>query len=610
MQQQQQQQQQRRGGRTLPARVRGPQVYWRAERRLHAHHLGLVHEGFSASDTVGLCLPNCARWAATDMACLRLRCVSIPLPTGTPADVVRHIIDTSGMTALFVDRKRFKAFASILVGSTVRLVVLCSADSDAEAPVCTSGVRTVSFEEFCETWMGVDLAAVPLVRGSRDDTITVFFTSGSTGFPKGAVISEQIWLDHVRYPLQLRLVVLLGYLPLSHAAGRLDLYTALFNGGRIVFPATTGCVTATSSFAESNPILRASAAVRPTAFGPVPQLCDDVYALFQEAVSAEVSKGIDRREAKEHARKRRRHVFGDRLCSVKVSSAPIRPELLHFFRKLLKVPVSEGYGSTEAGGITQNGQLLIPIALESIPSLGYLTTDHPPSGEILVPVAEIHCHRYLTSSRSGVSGDANPFDGGWFRTGDIGEWDDAQCTLHVVDRRGSVVKLSGGLFVCPEHAEQVLRGIEGVRQAFVYADSFKARAVALIAPTRHCCGATQLCRRIAEELPRLVEQQQLCPAEMPCAVHVMDEDDLPDGWNEENGCATALGKLCRRAITARHHHLIDALYIADEARRLMTAGKGSELVLHNASEVASMTFVELGGDSFAAAKLRLRLSAQ
>lgn len=103
-------------------------------------------------------------------------------------------------------------------------------------------------------------------------------------------------------------------MPFSHIAGRTDIYTALFNGGRIVFP---------NIKKDSNlTFFEEIQFINPTAFGPIPRVCNKVYKEWQGLVEKMKNSseylGIDEKIIKFEAQKQFSNVFGNRLTSIKV----------------------------------------------------------------------------------------------------------------------------------------------------------------------------------------------------------------------------------------------------------------------------------------------------
>ncbi|KAH3743234.1 AMP-binding protein [Pelomyxa schiedti] len=530
--------------------------------------LGLAHAGMQRGQFVGICLHNSGLWAAIDFACIFQSYVSVPISPTLSVDEFQALMRCgANLSVLFLEATLLEKLSG-LIPMGVR-VVLCNAPPKFSAP----STHTITLlDQLCEE-IPVHLRMMPFhpKPAKPVDTLTVVYTSGSTGTPRGAIFDDSAWLEHLKLSLPLKLCVLHGYLPLCHIAGRTDLYTSLFNGGRIVF----------TPHAPS--VLDTTAIVRPTTLVAVPLLCHTIHELYRSLKQSYVG---DKAEGKVAARKQiRNRALGGRVCSVKVSSAPVTDNLLRFLRKVLKIPVNEGYGTTEAGSIALNGRLTTPVKLISIPELEYFANGNPPQGEILIQISEARCKRYLSQERIVFDSD------GWFHTGDIGEIYSPGC-VRVIDRKNNVVKLSGGEFVALEHIEQGILTIDGVHQAVAYADSSKPRTVAIIVPSsRSQMNVT------VDYLSKQLNILGLRNCEVPCAFHIEAHDAQ---WTAENQCLTPAGKLNRRYIYQKYQQIIRSLYL-DQV--LHTAFKGCE------TGAQDLTLLEAGGSSFSAVRLLTELRA-
>lgn len=167
--------------------------------------------------------------------------------------------------------------------------------------------------------------------------------------------------------MTLKNAILYAYLPLSHMAGRSDVYIAFFNGGHLFFPDPDN-----SHFFED------VAVIRPTAFTPVPRVCEAIRERYlQEREKLSKLPAAEPSSVKRAAKQQLRHVLGDRISSMKITSAPVTPKMKRFLRKTLKIAINEGYGSTEVGSIAQNGKVTVPIKLVSVPELGTAVVSWP-----------------------------------------------------------------------------------------------------------------------------------------------------------------------------------------------------------------------------------------
>jgi len=338
----------------------------------------------------------------------------------------------------------------------------------------------------------------------REDIITINYTSGTTGNPKGVVLTHanavaaysaarstgEIEADDVH----------ISYLPLAHIYGRMVDQMALGAGARVGF--FHGDVL---GLVDDMKILK------PTGLMSVPRLYNKFYAAIHAAtVEAPGVRGaLSRRViATKKASMRQpggkatnKHFLYDRIWTPKVlkavglertramisGSAPIDPGILDFLRAAFGTDFHEGFGMTETYGVGtvqmigdySTGNIGGPstgleVCIESVPDLEYLVTDKPrPRGELLLRGPVVFREYYRNPTETAKVFDAD----GWFRSGDIGEVDELG-RFRIIDRKKNVLKLSQGEYVSPERLENVYVGASNlVAMAFVHGDSKESSLV-------------------------------------------------------------------------------------------------------------------------------------
>ena len=203
--------------------------------------------------------------------------------------------------------------------------------------------------------------------------------------------------------------------------------------------------------------------LNPTYLSCPPRIYNTVYTQYKELVEEEVKKRGDTErwkvelECLDHFR----NVFGNSIqflvssvgCLVRFSyfhfevtgSAPTSEVVLQFVRRCFGVPLYDGYGSTEVGGIATDGVIgaNVAVKLVDVPELGYFTTDKPPRGEICVKTDTMIEGYFKNAEKTQES-----FVDGYFRTGDIGVQKGPNM-VEIIDRIKNVFKLAQGEFVAP-----------------------------------------------------------------------------------------------------------------------------------------------------------------
>lgn len=451
---------------------------------------------------MAICAQNQPAWVVADLAAIQLGWVVVPLAPDDSDDRLAGIVRRAGVSVVVCDDvRRWESLTERC--SSVRLVGTVEALSKAPH------------------------REPPSERPDSDALYTLLFTSGSTGAPKGAMRSYAAFNAMLASYGVVQPAVHLSFQPLSHLSERMLLPTVMIHGGQIAF-ARGG--------AQLFEDLRA---LRPTFLFSVPRLYDVLYARFLRRLGEVGDDGEDAVLGEI------RLVFGDRLQSVSVGSAPCSPTVLRFLRRCFSdIWVTEGYGSTECGTITVDGRVPpdVDVRLEAVPSLGYDPDGDPSRGAILVRTAHLAAGYFGDDEATRASFDRD----GYFRTGDLGERL-ADGSVHVIGRLQHAVKLAQGEFVAPDRIEAVLRACALVDQIYVHADAHGAAVSAVVFPDPPGTTSVALLAALREHAQRA----GLAAYETPARVVVITEP-----MTQQNGLLTASGKLDRRAARDRFAALV------------------------------------------------------
>nr|VZI06617.1 unnamed protein product [Spirometra erinaceieuropaei] len=337
-----------------------------------------------------------------------------------------------------------------------------------------------------------------------DEKVLVCYTSGTTGLPKGVIVTNKMLVAtvtgcmvHSDLCLFTSEDVHLSYLPLAHIFEQFATMLVLSGRGRIGF------------FAGDLTQLQQDAFIlQPTLFIAVPRVLarikQKVYrqvsgskfklSLLNTAINRKL-KEVDRRIYHHNTIwdqlvfSKIRKSFGSRIRIVITAGAPISADLLQFTRAAFCCPVLEGYGSTETcGAITSSmcgdlggGHVGPPmpnceIKLCDIPELD-LVASRDNRGEICCRGAVCTPGYYKNEELTKALID----EGGWLHTGDVGTWLENN-RLKIVDRRKHIFKLSQGEYVAPEKIEHIYAQSQYVQQVFVDGDALRSYPVAIVVP--------------------------------------------------------------------------------------------------------------------------------
>ena len=427
-----------------------------------------------------------------------------------------------------------------------------------------------------------------IARVKSEDLATLVYTSGTTGPPKGVMITHRnvVWtcasLDRTgQYPTGLRAI---SYLPFAHSLERLAThYLSIYKAAHIYF-----CP-------EVLEVFNVAPEVRPDAFAGVPRLWEKLRAGILSALAEEpndrrrkiVLAAIEagRQAARlEQAGKRVplglrakralfdrlvfskiRHKIGLDRCRIAVSgAAPISREVLEFFFGI-GLPIYEGYGMTECSApsnLNRREHARIGSVGPALPGVEVRLAE---DGEVLIRGGNVAEGYYKEPEKSAETFDAE----GWLHTGDVGEID-RDGFLKIVDRKKELIITAGGKNISPANLENLLKRHPLVGQACVIGDgrSFVSALVVLdgeVAPgwaRKNGIQFTELAQlageqRLKDEIQRAVDDanQHVSRAESIRKFAV-----LPTEWTVDSEELTPTLKLKRRVILKKYTDEIESMY--------------------------------------------------
>ncbi|KAL7748414.1 medium-chain fatty acid-CoA ligase faa2 [Sorochytrium milnesiophthora] len=492
------------------------QTYAQVVERVKRLGNGLAHRGLNARDPLGLFSVNRAEWVLGEQAAYLYNFMTVPLYDTLGAEAIEYIVNQTRMRACIATKDKAKALVDIKAKlPTLELVVIMdglSFDDSADVALVdkakASGLHMMSFANLESEGQAKEVRAVeqPAVP---NDVATVCYTSGTTGLPKGVILTHRNILA-ASYAVQTAALndrftrlssddVHISYLPLAHVFERIIQQFVVMHGASIGFYQ-----------GDTAKLLDDVAVLRPTVFVSVPRLFNRIFDKVSAGVKAKggVAEYLFRTAYQQKLAGLKRgtvtHWLWDKLVFANVraklggrvkflftGSAPISGEVMDFLKVCFSCDVYEGYGQTEtAAGISitvsgdySSGHIGVPLScnevkLVDVPSMNYFSTDKPqPRGEICVRGAQVFKGYYLQDDKTRETLDEN----GWCHTGDVGTWDSLG-RLVIIDRVKNIFKLAQGEYIAPEKIENVYTKHELVAQAFVYGDSLQSVLVAIIVP--------------------------------------------------------------------------------------------------------------------------------
>jgi long-chain acyl-CoA synthetase len=551
---------------------------------------GLIDLGLQPGDRVALMLPNRVEHVLADFAVMHAGGVPVTFYATLAADQVRYVAADCGATIAVLDGATELARWQPVLSELPDLKKVIVRDAAA----CPAGEQYLTWADLFargrDRYAAAPGAVADRVAGiDPDGPATVLYTSGTTGNPKGVIITHRSVLYEVATGDVTGFVEprtrWVSYLPLAHIAERMfTIYLPVHYAWHVHF-----CHNATTD------LLATLGAVKPTAFFGVPRVWEKIQAGIQALLAAEQDPArraaVDEamatgrkyvkscefgnttpddlaeefRRADESVLQPVRSLLGLGEATIVVSAAaPLPPDVAEFFAGL-GMKILDVYGMTETtGAFTTN----LPDAFRlgtvgrPVPGIEVWIAD---DGEILTR-GPLNTPGYLNlPERTAELIDAD----GWLHTGDIGSLD-PDGFLSVVDRKKELIITSGGENISPAAIENLLVAHPLIGQALSFGDG-RPYVVALltldgdVAPAwarAHGIEASSLAQ-LAEE-PAVLEAvgQAVADANQHLArvQQVKKWRLLPVEWTAESEELTPTLKLKRRVVHAKYADAIDALY--------------------------------------------------
>jgi len=556
-----------------------------AARRVRELANGLLASGVKPGDRCALLARSHERWIFADLAIQCVGAVSTPIHYRSSQEDILYILNDCSARVLFCeDEETWVGLQTAPLPDTLEHTILFQGKHEGAIAVATFAARGRTYGN--QHPMAYQRAHAGL---RPHDLSTLFYTSGTTGQPKGVMLSHDAWIYQAEAIESLDLMtpadIQLLFLPLSHVFAKTMQVVFI----RLGVP----------TLVDSN-IDRLDANLvdcKPTWFATVPlvleqirtRLCAWIDAhppLQQQAYQMALDVALEVADARLHHEPYPTHLkarqllaerlllrklrgqLGGRLRFVVCGGAPLDPDLVIFFHAI-GVPILQGYGLTESAGAA---------TVNRLEDVRHRTVGRPlpgteirlsESGEISIRNRSVMLgyyhqeHAEVTDTRNGR----------WLETGDLGKLL-PDGSLVITGRKKSVLVTSGGKNIAPARLERALTSAWPYVHQVVVAGDGRAYCVAVIAVDTDRVTEWAEQRKLSwtglgdlVALPQVVTliregidltNQSLSPWEQ-----VRDVILVPDAFTVDNGLLTSTGKIRREAVLTKYSAEIEAVYAAN-----------------------------------------------
>ena len=557
---------------------------------------------------VGIFAKNCTEWVVADMGCQMDSVTTATLYATLGQEAFKYICDQTKIKTILVSPDLVKLlcenkqkFKLEYLTNAILFDLTTNCDSKKELEnLRKAGFTAYSFtEDFLKE--NKNVKNTDLLLSQPETIMTICYTSGTTGDPKGVMLSQKNMISVLETVIRDSSVPLdengthISFLPLAHIFERMVISGFMGVAAKVGF--ISGSVRTT--------LMEDMSILGPTLLFTVPRVLQTVRKKIFDGFDA--LGGWKRRLAYtayytklENYKKygiithliydklvfaKIRAMFGNKLKTVLCASAPMPKELADDFKVFLSIPIIEGLGMTElsgsafctnyhdlnnftAGGVTSGVKMII----KSVPDLGYTIDDmidgiNCPAGEICLKGPLIFNGYYKNDLENSKAFDED----GYFHTGDVGRiFPYYGNGLKIVDRVKEIFKLSQGEYIIPAKLESVYVKSNYIQQIMIYGNSTMNNILAIICPDKQHCARElditeeelikdeenpKLKKLILNDLDRLAIDANFNGLEKVKFILLTFE-----GFTIQNECMTPTMKIVRKKVEIRFKNRIEKLF--------------------------------------------------
>ncbi|WP_311338751.1 long-chain fatty acid--CoA ligase [Capnocytophaga leadbetteri] len=545
----------------------------------------LLQQGVAPQQTVGILSQNTPQWTLTDLACLQIRAVTVPIYTSNTAEQALYVMNHAEIKFLFVgDEKQYlKALEVADQCPSLQKIILF--DDHIQLKEQKYSIHWTDFLAFGNN----DALDEELQQriDSRDlsDLFTVIYTSGTTGEPKGVMLTyENLAYQMLGHSQRLEVDDTdssLSFLPLTHVYERAWTFFCLYKAIVVYY------------LEDTNFVREALAEVRPTLMCAVPRFYEKIFATVHDKADASsfakrilfklaVKTGRRVLTLKEQNRKpsfllkkaynffdkmvytKLKAVLGGRIKFMPCGGANLEPSIGRFFQSI-GINVKLGYGMTETTATVScwgDNRFNLQSVGTLMPNVQVRIGE---DNEILVKGGMVMKGYYKNPEETAKAFTPD----GFLRTGDAGKIDENN-NLFITERIKELMKTSNGKYIAPQLIEGKVGKYNLIEQIAVIADG-KKFVSALIVPNYEML--TQAFKDLnikykntadlikhSQVIEYIGKQLQKFQSDLPDYEQIKKFTLLPTAFSIERNEITPTLKLRRKVIYANYSREIEAMY--------------------------------------------------